>query len=69
MTKPTVTDTEKELLSPISVRVRMFFKTDLFKGIHYVLLPQSFLRIWSHSLKKSLMENFIFYAVKFTDDF
>ena len=24
---------------------------------------RSFLRIWSHLLKKSLMENFIFYAV------
>ena len=25
---------------------------------------RSFLRIWSHLLKKSLMENFIFYAVR-----
>ena len=30
---------------------------DLFSKI------RSFLRIWSHLLKKSLMENFIFYAV------
>ena len=30
---------------------------------------RSFLRIWSHSLKKSLMENFIFCAVSsFQDD-
>ena len=27
---------------------------------------RSFLRIWSHLLKKSLMENFIFYAVSWT---
>ena len=25
--------------------------------------PTSYLRIWSHLVKKSLMENFIFYAV------
>ena len=30
---------------------------------------RSFLRIWSHLLKKSLMENFIFGAVSFTTKF
>ena len=33
---------------------------DLFSNIDQIL---SFLRIWSHLLKKSLMENFIFYAL------
>ena len=35
--------------------------------LHYVKkhwLGSSVLRIWSHLLKKSLMENFIFYAVQ-----
>ena len=30
---------------------------------------RSFLRIWSHLLKKSFMENFIFCAVKVRPDF
>ena len=29
---------------------------------------RSFLRIWLHLLKKSLMQNFIFYAVHFPED-
>ena len=34
---------------------------DFFSQCHQI---QSFLRIWPHLLKKSLMENFIFGAVK-----
>ena len=33
---------------------------DLFSNIHQILRK---LRIWSHLLKKSLMENFIFYTL------
>ena len=32
--------------------------------IRFSIKDSSFLRIWSHLLKKSLMENFIFCAVK-----
>ena len=38
---PIVNDTKKELPSPVSVELRMFFKTDLVMGIHYISLPQS----------------------------
>ena len=37
-----------------------FFTKDFFSKCDQIL---SFLRIWSHLLKKSLMENFIFCAV------
>ena len=44
-----------------------FSKKDFFSKSDQI---RSFLRIWSHLLKKSLMENFIFCAVKyaFADD-
>ena len=38
-----------------------FFIKDLFSKCDQI---RSFLRIWSHLLNKSLMENFIFYAVE-----
>ena len=38
-----------------------FFITDFFSKCDRI---RSFLRVWSHLLKKSLMENFIFCAVK-----
>ena len=38
-----------------------FSNTDFFSKCHQV---RSFLRIWSHLLKKSLMENFKFCAVR-----
>ena len=36
-----------------------------FRDYHMINLSFSFLRIWSHLLKKSLMENFIFGAVHY----
>ena len=40
-------------------------KTTLYKKMKFFIKDFfSFLRIWSHLLKKSLMENFIFCAVK-----
>ena len=42
----------------------VFYIHVTFLWIHWHLHKKwSFLRIWSHLLKKSLMENFIFYAV------
>ena len=40
-----------------------FFMKDFFSKRDQI---RSFLRIWSHLLKKSLMENFIFLAVIFS---
>ena len=37
----------------------MFFVNDLFSKYDQI---RSFLRIWSYLLKKSLMENFIFFC-------
>ena len=34
--------------------------------LHLACKHLSFLRIWSHLLKKSVMENFIFCAVRFS---
>ena len=42
-----------------------FFITDFFSKCDRI---RSFLRIWSHLLKKSLMENFIFCTVLFIKD-
>ena len=37
---------------------------DFFRKCYQI---RSFLRVWSHLLKKSLMENFIFCAVKYSN--
>ena len=43
----------------ITAQKMKFFIKDFFSKFDKI---QSFLRIWSHLLKKSLMENFIFWA-------
>ena len=47
-------------LSPYTVQKMKFFIMDFFSKCDQI---RSFLRIWSHLLKKSLMENFNFCAV------
>ena len=44
---------------------KMKFSVMSVKNFSKFDLIRSFLQIWSHLLKKSLMENFIFYAVLF----
>ena len=49
---------------PTTQKMKFSIK-DFFSKCELIL---SFLRIWSHLLKKSLKENFIFYAVRFIAD-
>ena len=49
--------------NPLSIAQKMMFSMkDFFSKCHQI---RSFLRIWSHLLNKSLIENFIFCAMKF----
>ena len=50
----------------ITAQRMKFFIWDFFNKCDRI---QSFLRVWSHLLKKSLMENFIFCAVYGTSEF
>ena len=55
----------KTTILAISTAQKMqFFIEDFFSKCDQIC---SFLRIWSHLLKKYLMENFIFYAVIITE--
>ena len=46
-----------------------FFIKDFFSIFFFLRIFFSFLQIWSHLLKKSLMDNFIFCAVYILDDY
>ena len=50
-------------LISITAQKMLFSIKDFFSKCDQI---RSFLRIWSDSLKKSLMENFIFCAVRYT---
>ena len=51
---------KRELFLQITAQKMKFSIKDFFSKCDQI---RSFQRIWSHFLKKSLMENFIFYAV------
>ena len=53
----------RQISPPTTAQKMMFPIKDFFSKRDQI---RSFLRIWSHLLKKSLMKNFIFCAVHFT---
>ena len=58
-------DSSKTAMMENSKKAHHRCLTDKYASVHYQTKnAQSFLRIWSHILKNSLMENFIFCAVK-----
>ena len=60
--KKSVKDIEDKILEPKHFAKKMkFFIKDFFSQCDQI---RSFLRIWSHLLKKSLIENFIFCTVR-----